>query len=300
MPRADAKAASSSKPQPAWQTWVTVLLILHLFCLGWSVAANSGAGKSLLAPALKMVPAVRPYLECLWMNIAYDIHLASALPEDGAASLELALEPSDDPGELKLPIRLPPEGMQPRIRRQRYQQIANNVAFFDEAYAENSDLRTLFPLTLAERWLRELDAPHQPYLLVSRREPSKRLPKAVERAPSKPREGGPRLAGPTTYETATVNIHLVWNDDEGHYEASRAEPTGQTSEVVRAAAADVEDDEVDEFGESLKATTIDPAEATDDSPAPPTATPEQEEAPPQATDSEASGPPAPPAEESGP
>jgi len=248
MPRSSTPTPPAAAA-PAWQTWVTVLLILHLFCLGWSVATNSGAGKSLLAPALKMVPGVRPYLECLWMNIAYDIHLASALPEDGTHTLELTLEPGDSPGELELPVVLPPAGMQPRIRRQRYQQLAFNVAFFDEAYAENSDLRTLLPLTVAGRWLRDLGAPHQPYLLVCRREPSKRLPKAVERAPSKPREGGPRLAGPATYETTTVRIHLVWNDEEAHYEASRAEPVGETSQVVRPESpggADADQDEVDE------------------------------------------------------
>lgn len=290
MPRSDSKPVKSAASQPAWQTWVTVLLILHLFCLGWSVAVNSGAGKSLLSPALKMVPAVRTYLEYMWMNIAYDIHLASALPEDGFHSLELSLEPGGVAGELKLPVRLPPPGMQPRIRRQRYQQLAYNVAFFDEAYAENSDLRTLLPLTVAERWLRELEAPHQPYLLVCRREPSKRLPKAVERAPSKPREGGPRLAGPATYETVTVNIHLVWNDDEGHYEASRAEPTGQTSEVVRATPPAADDD--GEGGDDEPADEG-PADKRDDAGAPKAgeaqpATPSEDEFPPIITGGEQS------------
>ncbi len=232
MPRSDSKPAKTVAP-PAWQTAVTVLLILHLFCLGWSLASNSGGGKSLLAPALRQIPLVRNYLGLLWMDIAYDIHLASALPEDGSQSLVLDVEPGRAAGDLALPAQLPPEGMQPRIRRQRYQQLAYNVAYFDELFAENSDLRTQFPLAIAERWLRDLQAPHGSYLLTCRREPSKRLPKAVERAPSKPREGGPRLAGPTLYETATVKIHLVWDPDETRYQASRAEPTGQTAEVVR-------------------------------------------------------------------
>jgi hypothetical protein len=133
--------------------------------------------------------------------------------------------------------------MTPRIRRQRYQQLAYHVAYFDELFAENSDLRTELPLAIAEQWLRELKAPHRSYVMRCRRDPARRLPKAVERAPSKPREGGPRLAGPALYEPVTVTIHLIWNPDEGKYQASRAEPEGLTAEVVRATDADDADEE---------------------------------------------------------
>jgi hypothetical protein len=244
--------AAASTP-PAWQTTVTVLLIVHLFCLGLGLATNSGAGKSLLAPALREIPLVRQFLQLLWMDTAYDIHVASPLPQDGTHSLEIDVSGAVSESDVDMPLVLPPADMQPRIRRQRYQQLAYHVAYFDELFAENSDLRTELPLAIAEQWLRDLNAPHRSYVMRCLREPAKRLPKAVERAPSKPREGGPRLAGPALYETVTIAIQLIWNPEESRYQASRVENPGLMSQVVRSSGgidADSNEDDVADEGES--------------------------------------------------
>jgi hypothetical protein len=228
-----ARSTEAAAPAPGWQTLATVLLIVHFFCLGMGLIANAGGGKSLIGPQLRQIPYVRDYLQLLWMDVGYDFHLASPLPEDGIHRLRLSADPRvGAPAELKLPRELTTDGMQPRLRRQRYQQLAYHVAFYDELFADASDLRTQLPLTIAEAWLRELDAPPQPYVLTCTREPSKRLPKAVERAPTKAREGGPRTAGPAVFEPKTITVHLVWNPEEAHYQGSRAEPTGETSEVL--------------------------------------------------------------------
>lgn len=248
-PAVSTTAATASPP--AWQTAATVLLILHLFCLAMGVIANAGGGKSMLGPALRSIPLVREYLQLAWMDIGYDFHLASPLPEDGTHRLRLSADPHAAAPPDALPVELTDDAMQPRIRRQRYQQLAYHVAFFDELFAENSDLRTELPLAIAQRWIRELDLPHEPYVLTCIREPSKRLPKAIERAPSKPREGGPRMAGPATFEPVTIVVNLVWDPEENRYQGSRAEPDDQTSHVVRAAAADEPADEYD--GESASA-----------------------------------------------
>jgi hypothetical protein len=249
---AAASAAAARAAAPAWQTAATVLIILHLFCLGVGLAANVAGGKSLLAPALYLVPGVHEYLRFVGMNVGYDFHIASPVPEDGTHRLRLnsatpagstsaaiSQAPSgsaDDPLPAAL-AELPGADVWPRIRRQRYQQLANHVALLDEMYAENADMRTALPLAIAERWLRELGAPQEPYVLACDRQPPLRLPKAVERAPSaRPREGGPKGAGPATYTTETITVYLVWDPETTSYQGSRAEPTGQTSEVVRAAA----------------------------------------------------------------
>ena len=254
--RPTASRKNSAASAPAWQTTVTVLLILHLFCLGLGLATNSGGGKSLLAPALREIPVVRQYLQLLWMDIPYDIHLASPLPQDGTHSLEIDVSGAASDSDIDMPVMLPPADMQPRIRRQRYQQLAYHVAYFDELFAENSDLRTELPLAIAEQWLRGLKAPHRSYVMRCLREPAKRLPKAVERAPSKPREGGPRLAGPARYETMTIGIQLIWSPEDGRYQASRVEDPGVMSQVVRPSADSNEtnpneDDAADE-GESAQ------------------------------------------------
>jgi hypothetical protein len=238
----ESRKNAASAAAPAWQTAVTVLLIVHLFCLGLGLVANSGGGKSLLAPALRQIPLARQYLQLLWMDIAYDVHLASPLPEDGTHSIELDIEGPTSESDVAMPVALPSEDMRPRIRRQRYQQLAYHVAYFDELFAENSDLRTELPLAIADQWLRELKAPHRSYVMRCLRDPAERLPKAVERAPSKPREGGPRLAGPALYETVTVNIQLIWNPDDGKYQASRVEAPGLMSQVVRPSTESSEEE----------------------------------------------------------
>jgi hypothetical protein len=261
-PSSKSPAASPPGAAPAWQTIATVLIILHLFALGVGLATNVAGGKSLLTPALYRVPLVQSYIHFLWMNVGYDFHIASPLPEDGSHRLELApaapetlaAEPPDMLAEM------PTADIQPQIRRQRYQQLAFHVAFLDELYAENADIRTALPLAIAQRWLRDLDAPHEPYVLRCLREPSGRLPKAVERAPSvKPREGGPKTDGPALYKTETMTVYLVWDPETASYQGSRAEPEGQTSEVVRDAAA------VDDGGTSAIETdepsAIDPGDA---------------------------------------
>jgi hypothetical protein len=230
--------ASSAQPL-AWQTIATVLLIVHLFCLGLGLAVNAGGGKSLLAPALFRVPVARDYLRLLWMDVGYDFYIASPLPEDGTHRLQLSADEQSSAADIEgLPAEMPLADLQPRIRRQRYQQLAYHVAFLDELYADNSDVRTELPLALADRWLRELDAPHAEYKLTCTRDPAKRLPKAIERAPAKIREGGSRADGPATYEKQTVTVYLVWNPEENRYQGSRAEPEGQVSHVVRAKPAE--------------------------------------------------------------
>jgi hypothetical protein len=229
-PRTNAPAAQP----PAWQTVATVLLIVHLFCLGLGLAVNAGGGKSLLAPALFRVPLARDYLRLLWMDVGYDFYIASPLPEDGTHRLRLSADETSATAEVQgLPAEMPLDDLQPRIRRQRYQQLAYHVAFLDELYADNSDIRTELPLAIADRWLREFDAPHAAYKLTCTRDPAPRLPKAIERAPAKIREGGSRADEPATYEKQTVTVYLVWDPEENHYQGSRAEPEGQVSHVVR-------------------------------------------------------------------
>jgi hypothetical protein len=239
MPRRESsRTAADAASPPAWQTAVTVLLIVHLFCLALGLAVNVSGGKSMLAPALFRIPGVRTYLKLLWMDVGYDFYVASPLPEDGSHTLRLSADVRSPESAIdSLPTIMPLAEMQPRIRRQRYQQLAYHVAFLDELYAENSDIRTELPLAIAERWLRELKAPHEPYVLTCTREPSARLPKAIERAPGKVREGGPRMAGPATFAPETITVYLVWDPEEQRYQGSRAEPAGETSEVVRAALA---------------------------------------------------------------
>src|SRR5690606_26018600 len=150
---------------PAWQSIATVLIILHLFCLLIGVAINIGGGKSLVGQSLRNVPVARQNLRGLMMDPAYDFHLAGADEDDVVRRLQLVkvdAKPGDPDAVL---AELPDDVAQLRIRRQRYQQLAYHVAFFDDLFAENNDLRTKLPLQVAERWIRAEGLPLDSYQL---------------------------------------------------------------------------------------------------------------------------------------
>jgi hypothetical protein len=223
---------------PAWQTIATVLIILHLFAVGIGLASGVAGGKSLLAPALFRVPAVAAYLKLLWMDVPYDFHIASPLAEDGAHILELSVDPaSPQSSALAVPALFPTDDIEPRIRRKRYQDMVANVVLLDQLYAELPDRRTELPLAIAERWLRDLKAPHELFVLTCISQPAGRLPKAVERAPAlKLKEGGPKTAGPAVFEAEKFEVYLVWDPDSQSYQGARSVPEGEAAQVVRDAA----------------------------------------------------------------
>jgi hypothetical protein len=217
--------------QPAWQTWATVLIILHLFSLAIGVAVNIGGGKSLVGQKLRNVPVARQYLQLLMMDMAYDFHLAGAGEDDGLHRLQLRTADGD------LLDELPDDALAPRIRRQRYQQLAYNAAFFDALFKENNDLRTQLPLQIAERWAKDLDLPRDPYVLECLRIPSRRLPQAIAADVTYAyvmREGGLTQQVVEKPPPPPITIRMVWDPVESRYQGSREAPLAERSEVVRS------------------------------------------------------------------
>jgi hypothetical protein len=225
---------------PRWQSLATVLIILHFFCLAVGMAVNAGGGKSMLGQQLRRISLARQYLQLLMMDFSYGFPLAGAGPDDGVHRLRL-LESGAATGDEKAVIAELPDGdMQPRIRRQRYQHLASHVAFFDNLFDENADLRTQLPLAIAERWAKVLGIPEGSYVLQCRRIPSRRLPRAIEAEVSYAyvmREGGLQQQVVEKPPPEPITIFMVWDPVESHYQGSRETPVGQRSEVVRPVAA---------------------------------------------------------------
>ncbi len=225
---------------PRWQSIATVLIILHLFCLLIGVAINIGGGKSLVGQSLRNVPFARQYLRGLMMDLAYDFHLAGADEDDGIHRLELVkvdAKPNDPDAVL---AELPNAATQSRIRRQRYQQLAYHVAFFDKLFAENNDLRTNLPLQVAERWVDAEGLPHDSYLLRCVKVPSQRLPRAIEADITYAyvmREGGLRQQVVEKPLPDPIKIFMVWDPHEGHYQGAREAALGQRALVAGSTAA---------------------------------------------------------------
>jgi hypothetical protein len=233
------KSPAASQP-PRWQSIATVLLMLHFFCLGVGVAVNMGGGKSLLGQSLRNVPFAREYLQLLLMDTSYDFRLAGAEADDGVHRLELReMGPSpSEPGPVV--AALPSDEPMLRIRRQRYQQLAYFVAFFDDLFEENSDLRTMLPLTIVNRWAKAAGLPEGSYVFRCLQLPSKRLPRAIAADINYSyvmREGGLQQQVVEAPPPEPITIFTVWDPIEGRYQGSRETPEGQRSEVVRPAAA---------------------------------------------------------------
>jgi hypothetical protein len=183
---------------------------------------------------LRNIPVARQYLQLLLMDMAYDFHLAGATDDDGVHQLQLR-----SAGEAaELLAELPDEATTPRIRRQRYQQLAYHVAFFDELFKENADLRTQLPLQIAEQWVKDLDLAGEPYTFECRRIPSERLPRAIAADVTYSyvmREGGLAQQVVEKPPPPPITIRLVWDPTESRYQGSRLAPLGERSEVVRSA-----------------------------------------------------------------
>ena len=234
------KRNAAAAAPPAWQSIATVLIILHLFCLLIGVAINIGGGKSLVGQSLRNVPIARQYLRGLMMDLAYDFHLAGADEDDGVHRLQLVkvdAKPGDPDAVL---AELPDDDDQLRIRRQRYQQLAYHVAFFDDLFAENNDLRTKLPLQVAERWVRAEGLPLDSYQLRCVKIPSKRLPRAIEADITYAyvmREGGLRQQVVEKPLPEPIKIFMVWDPLEEHYQGTREAALGQRALVAGSSAS---------------------------------------------------------------
>jgi hypothetical protein len=235
-----ASSNAPAAPPPRWQSIATVLLIVHFFCLAIALAVNLGGGKSMLGQQLRNIPIARQYLQLLMMDTSYEFPLAGAGPDDGVHRLQLR-EMGATPAEPGPVIaELPDDATSSRIRRQRYDNLAYHVAFFDNLFDENADLRTQLPIQIAGRWAKAQGLPNDNYVLRCLRIPSRRLPRAIEAEVSYAyvmREGGLQQQVVETPPPDPITIFMVWDPVESHYQGTRETAVGQRSEVIRPVAA---------------------------------------------------------------
>jgi hypothetical protein len=236
-----AQPAPAATQPPRWQNIATVLIIVHFFCLGVGIAVNMGGGKSLVGQSLRNVPFAREYLQLFLMDSSYDFRLAGAEADDGVHKLELReLGPSPaEPGQVIAELPSDDAAML-RIRRRRYQQLAYFVAFFDDLFDENADLRTQLPLDITQRWAKAEALPEGSYVLRCLRMPLKRLPRAIAADINYAyvmREGGLQQQVVEKPPPDPITIFVVWDPIESRYQGTREAKLEQRSEVVRPAAA---------------------------------------------------------------
>jgi len=153
------------------QTVATVILLLHLFCLFIGVISNVG----LLSPirqALRNVPLVPDYLQLLSMDRGYDYPLTLGAPEEGSYQLQLTSQAKESDSMI---IQLPDTTTAPRIRRQRYENLAMRMADLVTVYEGDPHHQTLLSEGIGSRLLRELNLPAGTYQLHVQRQTAQRL-----------------------------------------------------------------------------------------------------------------------------
>ena len=153
------------------QTVVTVLLLIHLFCLMIGVVSNAGP----LSPfrlALRKVPLVPQYLQLLDMDRGYDFPLTPGPPEEGAYQFQLTA-PAAQPGAPA--IRLPDISLTPRIRRGRYEKLAMAIADLATLYEGDPHHQTLLAGDIGKCLVDKFDLPVGKYDLQVQRLAPQRL-----------------------------------------------------------------------------------------------------------------------------
>jgi hypothetical protein len=120
-------------PSVELRTALSLLILLHLFSLFVAVATNFGP-VSPFRGAFGQVPFIKPYLQGLYMDLAYNFHLTYGDQMDVDHILEMDWE-SKDGSFRSVSLVLPPTDLGNGIRRRRYQQLALNLL----TQAENPD-----------------------------------------------------------------------------------------------------------------------------------------------------------------
>lgn len=208
---------------PAWQTPVTIALIVHLFMVAVAVISNVGGQASPVGRALRRIPGAVPYLQRTGLDLAYEFALASGAPADAPHTLELAALGAG--GETL--ATLPDAASMTGLRAQRYRQLAGYAADFDAAFAENPDLRSELAMAIAARWLQDLGWTRTSYELRCLPMTAQRLdPRAAEESAQQRSE-----------DDEPMTLQLIWSDWEERYQAVRKQPEALTAQPRKAAVS---------------------------------------------------------------
>ena len=154
-PKSKAPETPSLGLSPGARGIVSLLLFIHLFCIGVGMLSNELP--SMLEDALRRrVPGLRPYLQTLLMDFSYAFTYTS-LPGDTPSpdshcwiDVELNVPGSTTP----LVKTFPPEGIRSRQRLRRYERLAYHAV----NWVGNNDWESTFPRNIARQLVAETGA----------------------------------------------------------------------------------------------------------------------------------------------
>ncbi len=193
-----ASSSPSESPTSFVRTLLSIILLLHLFCLAVGVLTNARP-VSAVRGALANIPLVLDYLQLVQFDQAYDYPLTQGRPPDGEHRLQLEIAGSSDEVQY-----FPDDQMWPAIRRHRYQNLAAQIADLAVLFENNPHLQTLLVTSVAKWMLIESNAPAGTHTLRCQQ----RAPKSMEqfRFSVFSEEAG----SPEAYETV-IETRLLWD-----------------------------------------------------------------------------------------
>jgi len=141
-------------PSEGLRTLLSFLLFVHLFALAVAISSNARP-LSGLRNQLGHIPFLRPYLQVLHMDLAYNFHLTYALAEDTDQWIELrsAEDNANDLSGADSGRRMifPERGIAPPVRRNRYR----NLMLLTYLLAQGENAESLLPKQIATRLFHE-------------------------------------------------------------------------------------------------------------------------------------------------
>ena len=219
QPNDPASSGDSELPSEGLRTVISFLLFVHLFALGVAIASNA-APVSALRRQLRDVPFVRPYLQLFQMDLGYNFHLTYSEEFDTDHFFELELGGQQASGPETTKILLPPSGLRPPIRRDRYHNLALNAA----RLMGDDQFESLLPKAIAKRLLAEANVTEGTHRIRCRRHYL--LTRAMVGS-TDPRVRDPFAAG----RYGTVYEADVFFDDQGELQIVKTASASETAPV---------------------------------------------------------------------
>lgn len=141
-------AATTGELSTGVRTTISLLLFIHFFFILAAVAASFAPVSPLRAEFGRRF--FRAYPETLYQDLAYNFHLTYAELDDTDHALVLDLPATEGQAEA-VQVVLPEPGLQPGIRRRRYQMLA----YYLTQSSENDEIGALLPRAVGSRVMNE-------------------------------------------------------------------------------------------------------------------------------------------------
>ena len=220
----ESKPANSNSSDPSLpdsvRTWITLLLIVHLFALAAIALAHTGQSE-LTERIRRRVPLLQPYMRRVWMDNRYTYADYVNPHPDARLDSQFFIEVDEELADgTTQKLTLPGASMWPETRRRRYLTLARNLAA-----VVGSDMEAPFAQMVSSGLLAE-----QPDAISLRLTCLERF---TPTASGDPPEDSSAVLGDDGVYSATIYACQAWiNEDDRSTEIRKQEEPRRLAPVV--------------------------------------------------------------------